>query len=443
MQKFEHEEQTDFLIEKIKERPINRKKLLRRTIITASMAVIFGLIACVTFSILEPVISNLLYPKEEYSIVIFPEDNQTEEMQPEEMLSEKLDAMHEDEHLEELQEEAEHIKELISQNSLSVENYSQLYKAMKEYSASLQKHMVKITGISEDTDWISDAQSALARETSGVVVAHTAREIVILTDYETIKNAERLSVEFWNGYKMDAQVVNYHTASNLATIYVTNNAIVKTALEEQTLAVRFDTGKKENAEGTPVIAMGSPLGDFGSISYGMITSDNYKKTGVDGNYSLLVTDMYGNRLSGGVLFNLNGRVIGIITNNPNEDMENLLAAYSLSDMKGLINLLSQKEVMPYVGIYDSDVPQEARQMYGVPAGAYVSDMDMESPAMLAGIQKGDVITHFNGYNVSSVTQYANALSKAKSGTETEMKVMRQYQDGYKELTFTITVGELK
>lgn len=443
MQKFEQEEQTDFLIEKIKERPINRKKLIRRTIMTASMAVIFGLIACVTFSVLEPVISNLLYPKEEYSIVIFPEDNQTEEMQPEEMLSEKIDAMQENEYLEELEEEEEHIKELISQSSLSVENYAQIYKSLQEYSASLQKHVVKITGISEDTHWISDGQSALERETSGVVVAHTSREIVILTDYETIKNAERLSVEFWNGYKMDAEVMNYHTASNLAAIYVNNNTIVKTALADETLAVRFDTSKKENTEGTPVVAMGSPLGDFGSVGYGIITSDNYKKAEVDGNYSLVVTDMYGGKLSGGVLFNLEGRVVGIITNNPNEGMENLLTAYSISDMKGLINRLSQKTPMPYIGIYGSDVPQEARQMYGVPAGAYVSDMDMESPAMLAGIQKGDVITYFNGYNVSNFSQYASALNKVQSGTQAEMKVMRQYQEGYKELTFTITVGELK
>ena len=66
--------QSDFMIEKIKERPVNKKKLLRRTVITAAMAVIFGLIACFTFLILEPVISNFLYPEEEPQIVVFPED---------------------------------------------------------------------------------------------------------------------------------------------------------------------------------------------------------------------------------------------------------------------------------------------------------------------------------------------------------------------------------
>ena len=55
--------QPDFMREKIKQKPVNKRKLLRRTLITVAMAVVFGLVACVTFLILEPVISNKLYPE--------------------------------------------------------------------------------------------------------------------------------------------------------------------------------------------------------------------------------------------------------------------------------------------------------------------------------------------------------------------------------------------
>ena len=41
--------QSDFLREKMKQRPVNKRKLLRRTIITAVMAVVFGIVACLTF----------------------------------------------------------------------------------------------------------------------------------------------------------------------------------------------------------------------------------------------------------------------------------------------------------------------------------------------------------------------------------------------------------
>ena len=75
--------QPDFLREKIKQKPVNKKKLLRRTLITVAMAVVFGLVACFTFLILEPVISNRLYPEEEAQEVQFPEETVTEEMKPE------------------------------------------------------------------------------------------------------------------------------------------------------------------------------------------------------------------------------------------------------------------------------------------------------------------------------------------------------------------------
>ena len=80
-------QETDFLKETIKQRPLNRKKLLRRTIITAAMAVIFGTVACLTFLLLEPVISNRLYPEEEPSTVVFVEETEENEKLPEDMIA--------------------------------------------------------------------------------------------------------------------------------------------------------------------------------------------------------------------------------------------------------------------------------------------------------------------------------------------------------------------
>ena len=76
---------SDFITETIRQRPINKKKLLRRTLITAAMAVVFSLVACLTFLLLEPVISNWLYPEEEPEPIEFPEE--TEEILPEDMIA--------------------------------------------------------------------------------------------------------------------------------------------------------------------------------------------------------------------------------------------------------------------------------------------------------------------------------------------------------------------
>ena len=78
---------TGFISEKIKQRPINRKKLLRRTLITFFLAIVFGIVACFTFLFLQPVFSDRLYPEAEPEPVSFPEENIQDELTPEEMLA--------------------------------------------------------------------------------------------------------------------------------------------------------------------------------------------------------------------------------------------------------------------------------------------------------------------------------------------------------------------
>ena len=88
MEEINNQEEYELIRERIKTRPINRKKLIRRTVITAAMAVIFGVLACITFLVLEPVFSNMLTPEEEpvASEVKIPIDE--EEILPEDMILE-------------------------------------------------------------------------------------------------------------------------------------------------------------------------------------------------------------------------------------------------------------------------------------------------------------------------------------------------------------------
>ena len=81
----DNQQKFEFITEKVKERPINKKKLIRKTMLTVSMAAIFGLIACLTFALLEPVISNWLHPQEPVEKIEIP--LASEEILPEDMLA--------------------------------------------------------------------------------------------------------------------------------------------------------------------------------------------------------------------------------------------------------------------------------------------------------------------------------------------------------------------
>ena len=44
-----------------------------------------------------------------------------------------------------------------------------------------------------------------------------------------------------------------------------------------------------------------------------------------------------------------------------------------------------------MGVHGTDVPDEVAIESGIPRGAYIKEIEMDSPAMIAGIQSGDVI----------------------------------------------------
>ena len=87
--------------------------------------------------------------------------------------------------------------------------------------------------------------------------------------------------------------------------------------------------------------------------------------------------------------------------------------------------------------------EEANSELGVPYGAYIKEVEMDSPAMLAGIQQVDVITGFGERVIISFDEYTNSLLSMKPGDSVELTIMRQSQQEYKEMKFDITLTVLK
>ena len=461
--------QNDFMIEKIKTRPINRRKLIRRTIITVVMAVIFGTVACVTFLILEPVISNRLYPEEEPQVqpVTFPEDQ--EEMSPEDMLAENIpsenpspappSASPSPAPVEETESTLteERMREILSGMKLGVEDYVQLNNILlglvyedelsedgSSYRAALSQHIVTIRGVISNIDWFDDIQES-SNQASGVIVADNGLELLILVDYTSLEKAENLVLDLGDGaYRINVGLKGVDKDTNLAIVAVEQSRLPAEYLETGGLAVApLGSSIGSRLVGTPVIALGSPLGVSGSIGFGMITSADTQLTRPDRNYRLLLTDISGSRNAEGVLFNLNGQVIGIITDNHLDNgMENMINAYGITELRRIIEKLSNNNVFAYMGITGTDVPQYVHNDLGVPYGAYVTRVERDSPAMLAGIQVGDVITAMNGGSIMSYNSYCSQLMRLEPGQTVQLTVRRQAQGEYREMNFSIEAGEL-
>ncbi|MCM1570224.1 MAG: S1C family serine protease [Roseburia sp.] len=447
MSESEPNQQSDFMIEKIKERPINKKRLIRRTLITAVMAVIFGLVACFTFIALEPVISSWMYPEEPPPQVAFPED--PEEMSPEDMLADNLPQEDTQEAPDTEQEvlvlDEEQIQQILSGVTLDLHHYNQLYDTMSQYVQELNRCMVTITGIYSNVDWLNNVQES-QNQSSGVFIAGNIKELFVLTEYTPIQGAEKLmlSPAYDSDISVPAEVKAYDIITDLAVLSVNieNMPTGDNKANEYKIA-KLGSSNVRLPEGTPIVALGSPMGNTGSVAYGMITSTGGQFSAEDSNYKLLQTDISGSQKAWGVLFNLQSEVVGIITSRGNGyDMKNLINAYGITDLKRRLEKMSNGEALSYIGITGGSVTTALHNELGIPYGAYIQKVTMDSPAMLAGIQQGDVITKMDGRSIASFGEYTNILLQLETGSSIEMTVMRQVQDEYKEMTLHVTLGQI-
>ena len=423
--------QPDFLREKIKQKPVNKKKLLRRTLITVAMAVVFGLVACFTFLILEPVISNRLYPEEEAQEVQFPEETVTEEMKPEDMLVQ--DEVPDEPVQTELEDEQ--IEELLSQVQFSLEDYQAIYAELAQLATEAGRSVVTVTGVTSDVDWFNNTYENMA-SASGVIVANNGKSILVLVSAETLHSADSIIVTFCDQAQAEAEVVQRDQTTGLAILSVPLLSISEETMDVIDIAT-LGSSNNNNLLGTPVIALGSPMGTSGSVCYGVVTSIGTTIDQPDAAYKMIMTDIYGSHNATGVFVNLKGMVIGIIDNaNTGNDMGNLLTAYGISELKKTIEKMSNDQELAYIGVHGADVPQEAIEELDIPAGAYIKEIEMDSPAMAAGIQSGDVVTRVNEEPITTYGELLNMLNNAEPEQVMAITLMRQGR----EMSVEVTLG---
>lgn len=428
---------TDFMQERIKQRPLNRRKLLRRTMITAAMAVIFGIIACLTFLLLEPVISNRLYPEQEAQKIVFVEE-EDDEILPEDMIADESE-MYPEPTVQPVVLEDEQIEQVLSEMQLGVSDYVSLSSSLSQLAREAQKSMVTVVGVTSDVDWFNNEYENEGI-VSGVIVADNGKELLVLANINSLKEAESLRVTFSDKKEYRAEIKKKDSNTGLAIL-----SVAKTFINNDTLKVivpaTLGSSASNTLTGNPVIALGSPVGTEGSVCFGNVTSTGNSIDLPDSTYKRITTDIYGSKNATGVLFNLRGQVIGIIDMSYNDkDMENLISAIGITELKKIVESLSNDKDIPYLGVHGADVTREANEELGVPIGAYIKTMDMDSPAMNGGIQSGDVIIRIQDEEVLSYSDLVNKLLLKETEEALTIGLMRQGPEGYMEMEVTVTLG---
>ena len=127
----------------------------------------------------------------------------------------------------------------------------------------------------------------------------------------------------------------------------------------------------------------------------------------------------------------------------NDNYTNQVSAYGITELKTLIATLSNGTEYAYLGVHGTDVPDYVSDDTDIPKGAYITQIEMKSPAMEAGIQSGDVIISFDGSTVSGYDDLIDDLLSHKPDDEIRLVIMRQGPDDYTRMNLNVTLGSSK
>ncbi|MCM1048719.1 MAG: trypsin-like peptidase domain-containing protein [Clostridiales bacterium] len=285
---------------------------------------------------------------------------------------------------------------------------------------------------------------------SGIIVGENDIELLIATNYHVVNGADSLGVIFADGSEAEASLKGMDVDMDLAVIAVPLENIRTATLNQIAIAKLGDSD--ELKVGEPAIAIGNALGYGQSVTTGCISALDREMELEDGSTGTFIqTDAAinpGN--SGGALLNINGEVIGINSNKiGGEVIEGMGYAIPISAASPIIADLMLKETKNkvakdergFLGISGVSVTQEIADDYGMPRGLYITKVYEDTPAEEIGLKKGDIITSFDGEEITSMDDLYLLLEYYAKGDTVELVVMKVGNNGYRSTKISVTLGE--
>ena len=315
--------------------------------------------------------------------------------------------------------------------------------------------IVAITNVSQTEYQSFWGQSKTYESTScgsGIIVSQDKEYLYVATNNHVVEGANSLTVTFANDDTVSAEIKGTDPSTDLAVVKVALSSIkddTMSAIKVATLG-SSDTLKV----GESCIAIGNALGYGQSVTTGVISALNREVSVSDSssstNYTaeLIQTDAAinpGN--SGGALLNTAGEVIGINSVKYSDtSVEGIGYAIPMDTAKPIIEELITNEKVDesnsaYLGIAGVDVTSDVAKTYNMPTGVYVAQVMEGAAAEQAGIQKGDIITKFDGKDVTSMEELSSNMQYYVAGTTVDVVIERSSNGQYEEQTISVTLGK--
>jgi serine protease Do len=268
---------------------------------------------------------------------------------------------------------------------------------------------------------------------SGVVVSEDG---YILTNNHVVAEAEEIVVTFTEQKQYDAEIIGRDQKTDIALIKIEVEKPIPAATLGDSDALRV---------GDWVVAIGNPFGLGNTMTAGIVSAKG-RVIGAGPYDDFIQTDASinpGN--SGGPLFNLDGEVVGINTAIFTQTGGNIGIGFAIpiNMARSVMDQLKEKGKVTrgWLGVTIQSITAEIRDKFDLETmeGALVAEVGEDSPAEKGGLQRGDVITRFDGKKVKDMSALPPMVAQTPVGKEVEIVVIRKGR----EKRFTVEIAELE
>ncbi len=363
--------------EKKKTKPIGKKKIFLKFIISALSGIVFAGFAAGTFVYLEPMLKQKLEEEKNQIIVIGQEQEDT-------------------------QEEVADKKEDVPVTVVDVQDWQY---SLYDMGSRMSSAMVMLGENGEGC--------------GAIVALHENQVIILAIDCNEYAFNQ---LYFLGGTTVKAKILGHDKVLNMAVVSVPKMEFPE-SVRREIKAMEIGSSKTLR-QGQYVIAIGRASDEFGTVATGIIRKGSDTLIEVDRGCILFQTDIMKTDKTSGFLVDEEGLLVGVITH---QDVQNETVVYGIgiSNIIEIVDHMANQRQLPYLGIEGVTVTRQMHTDYNLPWGVYVEKAMPDSPALKGNICAGDVIAEIDGYKISSMMDFQNVLMKSQVGQKVKIVAYRQ------------------
>ena len=415
----------DFINEKILNQKMPGQSPLRTVLFVIVCAMLFGLISCLTFYWAKPYIEHFFNDR----------NGENGESDAAERYTEP------DVEITTISVE-EAVKNALAEYEINMEEYSITYKKLGAIGERMDKSMATVVS-GKSSEWFDEEKEGKTIS-SGIIISASEKEgILILTDYESIRDSRSLLVYLHNGKGYRAEIYKSSRNVGIALLRIAGVVIDEVTFSELSV-VDINTFKEHKVfGGEKVVLMGNPYGLERFMAYGSLTSVGNIEDKTDIRYKIMTTNISDSGSMNGFIMDLEGNILGMVIRGIEpRNMKGIVSAVHLEEISLYLEKLMNGNNISYLGINGEDVTDEVIENIDkeMPLGMYITGTVKDSPAYISGLMNGDILVEIEGEGVKNINEYMKILQEHSPGDVLSIEVMRKGKDGYKGIIYSVIVG---